>query len=267
MEEILEKLVDLGLTKIEAMVYVTLLKNGKNSGYKIAKELNLYRSTVYQAIDSLYQKGYIYLIETQNKEYEAKDPNIFLKELQTKMENNIVSLKGELNSIRTPLKKDYFVNIVGIDNILSKVKSMIDNSQKEIYLNTDFDIRLIQDNLYEATRRGVRVIIFSFGKIHNIDESLVEMYIRDESKKEEINSQRIMITVDLEETLVASQSNSEVTAIFTNNSTFNLIVAEHIHSDIYISKLKKVDSSYFKENIGINSLHEKLTFLENKIFK
>ena len=54
MDNILEKLVDLGLSKIEAMVYVTLLKNGKNSGYKIAKELNLYRSTVYQAIDSLY---------------------------------------------------------------------------------------------------------------------------------------------------------------------------------------------------------------------
>ncbi len=265
MDNILEKLVDLGLSKIEAMVYVTLLKNGKNSGYKIAKELNLYRSTVYQAIDSLYQKGYIYLIETQNKEYEAKDPNIFLKELQTKLEGNITSLKEELNSIRPHLKKDYFINITGIENILLKVRSMIDSSKKEIYLNTDFDIKLIQDNLYEAVRRGVRVIIFSFGKLHDIDESLIEIYIRDESKKEEINSQRIMLTVDLEETLVASQSNSEVTAIFTNNSTFNLIVSEHIHSDIYISKIKKIDSSYFKENIGINSLHEKLTFLEKKL--
>lgn len=265
MDNILEKLVDLGLSKIEAMVYVTLLKNGKNSGYKIAKELNLYRSTVYQAIDSLYQKGYIYLIETQNKEYEAKDPNIFLKEIQTKLESNITSLRGELNSIRPHLKKDYFINITGIENILLKVKAMLDSSKKEIYLNTDFDIKLIQDNLYKAARRGVRVIIFSFGRLEGIDETLIEVYNRNEFEKEIIKSQRLMITVDLEETLVASQSNSEVTAIFTNNSTFNLIVAEHIHSDIYLSKIKKIDSSYFKENIGINSLHEKLTFLEKKL--
>ena len=88
-----EKLESFGLTRTESLVYLILLKNGKQSGYKIAKELKLSRSTIYQALDSLYDKGYVLLIPSEIKEYEAKDSDVLMKELEEQYTNNIKDLR------------------------------------------------------------------------------------------------------------------------------------------------------------------------------
>ena len=80
MQDVIDKLMGFGFTKTEAIVYVTLLKFGKMNGYKMAKELNISRSNVYQTLESLYKKGYVFMTPGDSKEYEAKDPDILFKE-------------------------------------------------------------------------------------------------------------------------------------------------------------------------------------------
>ncbi len=61
MTELVTKLMDFGFTKTDALVYINLLKNGRASGYKIAKEIGLSRSSVYSSIDNLYKNGCIFM--------------------------------------------------------------------------------------------------------------------------------------------------------------------------------------------------------------
>lgn len=84
MSELVIKLMDFGFTKTDALVYINLLKNGRASGYKIAKEIALSRSSVYSSIDNLYTNGYIFMSDGDTKEYEAKSPELIFSQIEKK---------------------------------------------------------------------------------------------------------------------------------------------------------------------------------------
>lgn len=78
------KLMDFGFTKTDALVYINLLKNGRASGYKIAKDISLSRSSVYSSIDNLYKNGCIFMSDGETKEYEAKSPDLIFSQIEKK---------------------------------------------------------------------------------------------------------------------------------------------------------------------------------------
>ncbi|GDI00350.1 transcriptional regulator [Escherichia coli] len=82
MIHLVNKLINFGFTRTDAQVYISLLKNGRSSGYKIAKEISLSRSSVYSSIDNLYKNGYIFLVDGETKEYEAKSPELNFHKLK-----------------------------------------------------------------------------------------------------------------------------------------------------------------------------------------
>ena len=165
MSELITKLMDFGFTKNDALVYINLLRNGRASGYKIAKEISLSRSSVYSSIDNLYKNGYIFMSDGDIKEYEAKSPDLILNQIEKKTVDNIQILKKELSQMMLQEDKEFIYNITGYENLLQKAKEMVNLAQVEIYLNTDFHLELLEQELNEAIKRGVRVIVFSFNKL------------------------------------------------------------------------------------------------------
>jgi len=82
--EILE---DLGLTKSEINIYISLLELGSSSAGNILKKSKLQNSVVHRAINSLIEKGLInYVLEGRKKVYTATDPESFNKYIDDKKE-------------------------------------------------------------------------------------------------------------------------------------------------------------------------------------
>ena len=74
MQKIVEELEKFGFSKIEGMVYISLIKQPKQNGSQIAKQLNFPRTSIYAAIEKLYSIGTIKLIPETTNVYIAKDP-------------------------------------------------------------------------------------------------------------------------------------------------------------------------------------------------
>src|SRR3989344_4817462 len=93
-----DQLVEFGLTKNQALVYVTLLKNPNISVTQISKITKLDRSFSYSIIDSLIKKGLVsYKVSKNRREFSAKDPAFLLEEIEekkTKAQEIIKYLKG-----------------------------------------------------------------------------------------------------------------------------------------------------------------------------
>lgn len=82
--EILE---DLGLTKSEINVYISLLEIGSSNAGDVLKKSKLQNSVVHRALNSLIEKGLInYVIEGKRKIYTATDPENFNKYIEDKKE-------------------------------------------------------------------------------------------------------------------------------------------------------------------------------------
>lgn len=82
MIHLVNKLINFGFTRTDAQVYISLLKNGRSSGYKIAKEISLSRSSVYSSIDNLYKNGYIFLVDGELKNMKQNLLNSYFHKLK-----------------------------------------------------------------------------------------------------------------------------------------------------------------------------------------
>ncbi len=81
-EEMLE---ELGLTKNDSKVYLTLLREGTSTITTIAKKSGLYRPNVYGAIDRLKSRGLVSeYIENTSRKFKAADPSALAAVLQEK---------------------------------------------------------------------------------------------------------------------------------------------------------------------------------------
>lgn len=251
MTELVTKLMVFGFTKTDALVYINLLKSGRASGYKIAKDISLSRSSVYSSIDNLYSNGCIFMLDGETKEYEAKSPDLILSQIEKKTIDNIHILKKELSRMMLHEEKEFIYNISGYKNLLQKAKEVLNQAQVEIYLNTDFPLEILGKEISEAIERGVRVIVFSFNKLI-IPHPGVELYSRSEEEEQRYPSHRFMLVVDMKKSMVFSHR-AETLGLYSNNRLLVKMISEHIHSDIYLTEYEKSEP---EKRCRIGTIHE-----------
>ncbi|HOV13899.1 MAG TPA: helix-turn-helix domain-containing protein [Spirochaetota bacterium] len=276
MENIIrEELEKLGFSKLEALAYIDLVQKGAMSGYQIAKNLNVARASIYPILDSLYRKGIVSLIPGETNVYSPGAPESVLEKIKKDITQASDFAKIELSKMSQHHDNDRFINIEGYDNIINKIKELIDSAEKEIIFHTDFDLFQFENELKNASARGVRIIAFAWEKI-DVGTLPIELYSR-EIDKNHIEEIRMMMSVDFKKTLVASNTNSrkysppvktekaenynfiksEFLGTFTENRLMVHVVTEHIHFDIYLMKMMKIyGTDMINENIQIKSLME-----------
>ena len=92
-EELIKKLEELNFNKIEAKVYIVLVKYNELNGSQIAKKINTSRSSVYLALDNLYKRGCVYLISGDTNMYIAEKPEILIEKMKANFEETANTIK------------------------------------------------------------------------------------------------------------------------------------------------------------------------------
>lgn len=92
-EKLLE---DIGLTKGEIIVYLTLLKTGETTTGKIIEQAQISSGKIYETLDKLIKKGLVsYIIKEKTKYFQASNPNRILGYLKEK-EQDLIKKEKEL---------------------------------------------------------------------------------------------------------------------------------------------------------------------------
>lgn len=258
MDEILSLLEKLNFSKTEAAVYVNLLKNSSLNGYQIAKNLNMSRSSVYSALDNLYKKGVVFSLPGDSQIYKAEDPSALTNKMKNEFVETADLLEVKLKELKTSDSEERYLNIAGYDNVISKAKELLLTAEKEVYINTDFDLQTFSKEFIKLEKRGVRIIIFSFVKA-NVQNLPVEIYTHGDASCFGKQT-RIMLVVDCKRTLVADKGphREEFLGAFTDNVLLASVVSEHIHNDIYLLKLKnKYEKNLISDDIKLKTILEK----------
>lgn len=257
MDEIIRLLEKLNFSRTEAAVYINLLKSSSSNGYKIAKNLNMSRSSVYSALDNLYKKGIVFLLPGESQVYKAENPSVLISKMKNEFNETTNLLDYKLKDLEKSDSEERYVNIEGYDNVILKVKQLLLSAEKEVYINTDIELSRFESELVKIAERGVRIIVFSFKEI-TLKNIPIEIYTQSSSNCEGKET-RIMLVVDCEKTLVADRGphREAFLGVFTDNVLLASIVSEHIHNDIYILKLKKIyGENLIDDNIKLNTILE-----------
>lgn len=97
MEEFIVKLVKLGLSELEARVYISLLQKNNFSATEIASITNINRTQTYDILSKLVKKGLCTEIRGNKKKYIAVDPEKVLSALEKELEKK-KKIASELSS-------------------------------------------------------------------------------------------------------------------------------------------------------------------------
>jgi sugar-specific transcriptional regulator TrmB len=119
MEKILE---ELGLTKLEVKVYLTLLNEGSNPAGEISKRTGIHRRNIYDALQRLSHKGLVgYIKENNKKIYSISNPEAIMEKLTQKQlyfQKIMPTLMGKYNAIHEESETLFYRGNEGVKLIL-----------------------------------------------------------------------------------------------------------------------------------------------------
>lgn len=113
-----EQLKGLGLTENEVKVYIVCLELGSSLASSIAEKSVVYRTIVYDVLNSLIEKGLVsYFIKENRKYFQSISPNALNRYLEEKergikeQKEKIKPLIEQLSKIEQPKKEDYSIEV------------------------------------------------------------------------------------------------------------------------------------------------------------
>lgn len=266
MEDMIECLGHLNFSRLEAQIYLTLLEKGKQSGYQIAKNIHISRPSVYAALDHMFEKGVVLLLSEDVHLYEAQKPDILFHRLRQDFSEHAEQAASGLRDLYESRREERFTNIKGLESVVAYARDLLQSARREVYLNTDFDLHLFEEEFAQLHRRGVRVVVFTFAALDHTGMD-IEYYTHNIPPHAHADGRphapsRIMLVSDVDATLVADVSPAgDWFGTVTNNRLMVSIISEHIHHDIYLLRLRQFFGPdtwdrQMREHIRLNTLLE-----------
>jgi len=125
---------DIGLSKNEITIFITLLKLGESKAGEIIIQSKLQSSAVYNSINSLIERGLIsYVKKSQIKYYKSADPETMLGYIESK-KSEYLKLLPELKNLQNKQDSEgveFFKSSKGIKTLISEL--LIDAKKGDIY--------------------------------------------------------------------------------------------------------------------------------------
>ena len=127
-----------GLTKIESKVYIALLKVGLSRAGKIAKEAQLNRTTTYDALKRLLDKGLAsYVVQSNRKWFRPEDPKRF-KELIKAQEEEVERVLPQLSNLFKDVESKKGVTLYyGLKGMKTVFEDILRNAKENYVMDSE----------------------------------------------------------------------------------------------------------------------------------
>ncbi|ABL77480.1 TrmB family transcriptional regulator [Thermofilum pendens] len=155
----------LGLTGLEAELYLLLLEKGPLSAPEISDYLVKHRPQIHVALTRLSSKGYIEELGGRPKKYRAVDPqlllNLFLKDFDSLAKKALSYMRG---LSKPSLEEKFGVWIIREPEVAkSRIAELLDSATIDALIMGDIKfLHMLSDKIEAAVERGVRVYVLSY---------------------------------------------------------------------------------------------------------
>lgn len=262
MDEIIERLKELGFNTYEAKIYLALLKKYPSTGYEASQIANVPQARAYDTLKTLEKEKIVVASNSKPVMYTPIKPSELTQRYKRKVSSTLEYLDKNLPNV----KEDYtepILSISGSANIREKVVEIIKNAQKEIYIEIwSYDYKMMEQHFVDAYNRGVEIKIVGYD---NLKTNFGTVFEHGSSKEIEtsLGGRMIILAADNNEGIIGNSSsiNAEnVHVVWTKNAGVVFIIKEFIVHDMYLIDVQNNLSEQMKITYGKNlkTLKEKV---------
>lgn len=158
--EPVELLMQFGLTRQEAAVYLCLSAEGELTGYEIAKRTGISRSNAYGALAGLVDKGAAWVAEDTAARYSPVPAAEFCRNRIHRLEEARRALEQALP--RKQPETAGYITVTGREHIMDKARNMLRSAEARVYLSAaGRTLELLLPELEELVRRERKVVVIT----------------------------------------------------------------------------------------------------------
>lgn len=236
MEErnILESLMEFGMTRQEASVYICLYKNGELTGYEAAKQTGISRSNVYGGLSRLVDIGAAYRIEGNPSKYVAVAVDDFCRNKirgLTEVKEYLIQNMPVMTEA-----SDGYITVEGAANIKNKILSMLESAKQRIYLSAPENfIEKIKPEVETAAARKIKLVLIT-DKDAGIREAIQYLTEKKANQIRLIIDSLYVLTGDVEGTRAD-------TCLYSGQKNFVNVFKEALRNEIKLIEWTKGEKS------------------------
>jgi sugar-specific transcriptional regulator TrmB len=163
----IDELRKLGLTDLEARIYVHLLGTKASTGYAIAKAIARPVANVYKAVTTLEKKGAIYIQQGSNRLCSAVPAEELLDAMERNFKGNKEKAAKRLRQIGASQATNKVYSLNTSEQVYEKCISLIKGANQSILIDAfPKAIEPLVSYLSQAEKRGVQVSMQNYGVNH-----------------------------------------------------------------------------------------------------
>ncbi len=162
-DSLTDRLLMLGFTETEALVYCELVTGGPASGYRLAKAVGKARANVYQALSQLTRRGAALIYDSHVQTFRATDPGELMRVLTEGYRLNAEAARTALQTLAAPAADDRIYHLKTIDQLFERAVAMIERASAIVLVDAFPEtLERILPALERAAARGVVVAAFVY---------------------------------------------------------------------------------------------------------
>ena len=171
--ENVECLMNFGLTRQEANLYVLLVLEGELNGYEAAKKSGISRSNTYNALAGLVEKGAAYMSEEDTVKYQAVPVEEFCENRLRDLTRSKEELVAKLPKQR--MNKGAYLTVKGEKQILDKFTNMLLETRERVYVSASNEkLTMFRPYFADLVGRGIKVVIIT-NEPFDLEETLARI--------------------------------------------------------------------------------------------
>lgn len=246
-DESLQILTSLGLTVLEAKVYLALAKLGKASAKIISKASKVAQSDVYRVVSKLEKHGLIERVVAIPKEFKAipMDEGLALLLQRRDSQNAMLHKKATelLQSFKRKTREtalqEEISNFILIPAVhVHKIRNAVDNAQMSVLCFSSLGmfrkVRFVTEDVWKkGVKRGIK-FQFIIGKPHDEKVILELDPVLKNNDRFEIKwtrtSMPCMILIDKKEVFLRTEMNLEAPVLWSNNPVIVAMIQEYFET-------------------------------------
>ena len=203
-ESLLIMLKDLGLSELEANIYIWLLENKRSTGYKIAGQIGKPVANTYKALKSLQQKGAVVSDDSKGTTYFDTIPiEEFLNKLENEFKQKREQIIEEVDKLEVQQEPIGIYEIKSKDLVFEKAANMIRSTENAILIDGfPAPMKTIKQYLSAERAEDINVYVknYSGDNIDNVHQLKANF---DDLPISELNGQWLVVLKDTKESLIA----------------------------------------------------------------
>ena len=233
-------LVELGLTALEANIYITLLNNSPVTGYAVAKSLGKPVANVYKALETLESKGAVEIERGRARLIRPTPWKQFLQTLELRFRKNRDQAAEGLLNLPGPERDARIYHLRESDQVLGKANELLSSAKTVALLDAHWSrLHELKPHIRNSVEQGVTIAL----KVYDEFEIQGADVVLD-PKSEIIHSrwpgQWIVMTVDGSQLLLAlltAHGSRVVQAVWSSSPFLSWIYHSSLHHEIALTSL------------------------------